>query len=320
MASTTVIGRHAVVIGAGMGGLAAAGALAKFFDHVVVLERDELAAGAANRQGTPQGRHNHALLAGGQQALDALFLGFEENLAQAGAIPLRVNADFYTEMPGFDPFPQRDLGFRVNSMSRPLVELTARRRIERLPNVTLRSRYRAHALQASGYQSAAAVVGVLCEDEQGKKETVPADLVVDPSGRGGLTHDLLEAVGLPQPEATSIGVDIGCATAVFAIPDKAPADWKAVLTMPQAPESSRGALLLPLSAGRLSVRAVRGYPPARRTGDPARITTIDISSCDLLDLCQETLLELCRLEAKADKPVVGNLKIILCRLTARVVN
>jgi glycine/D-amino acid oxidase-like deaminating enzyme len=80
MASTTVIGRHAVVIGAGMGGLAAAGALAKFFDHVVVLERDELAAGAVNRQGTPQGRHNHALLAGGQQAFDALFLGFEENL------------------------------------------------------------------------------------------------------------------------------------------------------------------------------------------------------------------------------------------------
>ena len=46
-----------------------------------------------------------------------------------------------------------------------------------------------------------------------------------------------------------IGVDIDYASAVFAIPDTAPADWKAVLTMPQAPESGRGALLLPLEGG-----------------------------------------------------------------------
>jgi 2-polyprenyl-6-methoxyphenol hydroxylase-like FAD-dependent oxidoreductase len=85
-----VIGKQAVVIGAGMGGLAAAGALVGFFEHVVVLERDELLAGAADRQGTPQGRHNHALLAGGQRALGALYPGFEQDLAQAGAVPLRV--------------------------------------------------------------------------------------------------------------------------------------------------------------------------------------------------------------------------------------
>jgi phytoene dehydrogenase-like protein len=113
-----VIGKQAVVIGAGMSGLAAAGALAGFFEHVVVLERDELPAGAADRQGTPQGRHNHALLAGGQRALGALYPGFEQDLAQAGAVPLRVTADFCTEMSGFDPFPQRDLGWHVYSMSR----------------------------------------------------------------------------------------------------------------------------------------------------------------------------------------------------------
>ncbi|MBV8456904.1 MAG: hypothetical protein JO122_09850, partial [Acetobacteraceae bacterium] len=68
----------------------------------------------------------------------------------------------------------------------------------------------------------------------------------DASGRAGLTCDLLAVVGLPQPDTTLIGVDIGYATAVLAISDHAPAHWKAVLRMPQAPESSRGALLLPL--------------------------------------------------------------------------
>jgi 2-polyprenyl-6-methoxyphenol hydroxylase-like FAD-dependent oxidoreductase len=263
-----VIGRQAVVIGAGIGGLAAAGALAGFFEYVVVLERDALPADAVDRHGTPQGRHNHALLAGGQRALAELFPGFEEDLARAGAVRLRVAADFCTEMPGFDPFPRRDLGWHVFSMSRPLIELTARRRVEQLPNVTLRARYRARTLEASDRRPAA-VVGVRCENAQGRTETMPADLVVDASGHGGLTCDLLAAVGLPQPDATVIGVDIGYATAVFAIPDHAATDWKAVLTMPQQPESSRGALLLPLEGGERWMVSVGGRYREKPPGDAA---------------------------------------------------
>jgi flavin-dependent dehydrogenase len=39
---STSIGRQAVVVGAGMGGLPAARVLADFFEDVVVLERDTL--------------------------------------------------------------------------------------------------------------------------------------------------------------------------------------------------------------------------------------------------------------------------------------
>jgi phytoene dehydrogenase-like protein len=48
------VGRQAVVVGAGMGGLAAARALADHFEQVVVLERDALPSDAAHRTGTPQ--------------------------------------------------------------------------------------------------------------------------------------------------------------------------------------------------------------------------------------------------------------------------
>jgi len=67
-------------------------------------------ADAADRPGTPQARHIHALLGGGQRALETLFPGFERDLVAASAVSLRVTADFRTEMSGFDPFPQRGFG------------------------------------------------------------------------------------------------------------------------------------------------------------------------------------------------------------------
>ena len=73
--ASTLIGKQAVVIGAGMGGLAAAGALADCFEQVFVLERDTLPSEPAYRVGTPQARHVHALLLSGQCALGELFQG-----------------------------------------------------------------------------------------------------------------------------------------------------------------------------------------------------------------------------------------------------
>jgi len=46
--------RTAVVIGASMAGLSAAAVLASRFDRVVILDRDELPAGPAERRGCPR--------------------------------------------------------------------------------------------------------------------------------------------------------------------------------------------------------------------------------------------------------------------------
>ena len=140
--ASTLIGKQAVVIGAGMGGLTAAAALADFFDQVVVLERDILPSEATHRAGTPQARHVHALLLSGQRALSELFTGFEQDLARLGAVPLRVGLDVRMERPGYDPFPQRDLGFFSYAVSRPAIERAVRRRVESRANTTLRQRCR----------------------------------------------------------------------------------------------------------------------------------------------------------------------------------
>jgi glycine/D-amino acid oxidase-like deaminating enzyme len=45
--ASTLIGRQAVVVGAGIAGLSAARAVADYFEHVIVLERDALPADAS---------------------------------------------------------------------------------------------------------------------------------------------------------------------------------------------------------------------------------------------------------------------------------
>ena len=71
--TSRLIGRQAVVIGAGMAGLPAARVLADYFEHVTVLERDSLPQDTCHRSGTPQSKHVHGLLGGGQRALGNLF-------------------------------------------------------------------------------------------------------------------------------------------------------------------------------------------------------------------------------------------------------
>ena len=71
------LGRLAVVVGAGIGGLAAAGALAPYFERVEILERDRVTAAVASRSGTPQDRHPHGLLAGGPSRARSDFLRFQ---------------------------------------------------------------------------------------------------------------------------------------------------------------------------------------------------------------------------------------------------
>jgi 2-polyprenyl-6-methoxyphenol hydroxylase-like FAD-dependent oxidoreductase len=259
--------RQAVVIGAGMGGLAAAGAVAPYFERVTVLDRDTLHDAPTRRPGTPQAQHAHALLAAGQRALESLFPSIERDLAAAGAVTLRAGRDVIMERPGYDPFPRRDLGFDVFSLSRPLLESVCRRRVREVPNVELRSRTRAIGIVPSA--NGDAVVGVRHEGDAGRPETLVADLVVDASGRAAPTLAFLESIRSPKPELIEIGIDVGYATAIFEIPREAPMEWMGVAHAPSAPDVTRGGLLLPMEHGQwvVSIGGRYGdYPPSDLDG------------------------------------------------------
>ena len=269
MVRSGVLGREAIVVGSGMGGLVAARVLADHFERVTVLERDALddardAAGVA-RPGVPQGKHLHALLAGGQRVLDELFPGFTGDLDRAGAVRLTVGLDLRVERPDFDPFPQRDLGFFSSGLTRPRFEGCVRRRVESLDNVRLEPGCRVLGLLST--DDGAAIRGVRLQRE-GRSETRSAELVVDASGTGELTLAALRATGHATPPETTIGVDLGYSSAVFDIPDGAPREWKGVMHLPRAPETSRGGLMMPVEGGRWML-ALGGRHDEHPPGDEA---------------------------------------------------
>jgi 2-polyprenyl-6-methoxyphenol hydroxylase-like FAD-dependent oxidoreductase len=245
------LGQRAIVVGAGVAGLCAARVLADHFQHVTVLERDVLPASPEPRAGVPQGRHLHGLLASGQRALEQLFPGFTRDLIAGGAVVYRAGLDLRVDRPGFDPYPRRDLGWDCYAMSRPLVDACLRRHCD--ARVELRQGCRVERVLIS--EADASVTGVSCVNEAGENQNLAAELVIDASGRGGLTLAALKDLQLPMPEETRIEVDLGYATALFRIPEPATVDFTATVTYPDPPRGDRGALLLPIEGGRWIVSA-----------------------------------------------------------------
>jgi 2-polyprenyl-6-methoxyphenol hydroxylase-like FAD-dependent oxidoreductase len=255
------LGKQAVVIGGGVGGLAAAAAVSDYFEDVIVLERDELPDQTMPRAGTPQARHAHALLGGGERALESLFPGFTTALTEAGAVRYRVGLDMLHEMPGYKPFPQRDLGWDAYAMSRPLIEFTVREKLRHRPNVTLQDKSRAIRLVTT--EDGRAVSAVELVASGGASKTLGADLIIDASGRGAMTLDALKATNGPLPTESVVGIDMAYATCLFAIPDDRPRQWKCVLTFPAPPQGKRAAIIFPIEGNRwiVSLGGAHGDTP-----------------------------------------------------------
>ena len=245
---STLFGRRAVVIGAGIGGLSAAGALADHFEEVVVLERDRIPQNVGSRSGTPQDRHPHNLLAGGLKALEEIFPGFAGDLAKAGAVPVRIAQEIRLERANVGILPMRDFGLSILCGSRPLIESVLRRKVLAIANVTVRSECRVAEIVPSDAEGA--VEGVRFSTDKNPIQTQEADLVVDASGRGALTLAFLNELGWDQPEATEVGLHTTYATAVVQIPTDAPPDWKMALTPPNPPALALGGLIFPLEGDR----------------------------------------------------------------------
>jgi 2-polyprenyl-6-methoxyphenol hydroxylase-like FAD-dependent oxidoreductase len=261
------LGKQAIIIGAGMAGLAAAGAVADYFERVIVLERDRLPNQAVPRPGAPQSRQLHGLLPGGQRALTDLFPHFERELLDAGSVPLRMLGELRVEMPGVGPLPSRDFGWLFYGASRPLIELITRRQTERLSNLTVRSE--CQVLEITATPDGTMVTGVRYESADGRQAILAADLVVDASGRGAPTLALLRSSGQPVPDEIVIGIDLHYTTTTFVIPQDASTNWRGIATHPHAPERSRGGYMLPIEGNRwvLTLTGRLGErPPAEPDG------------------------------------------------------
>lgn len=203
------IGKQAVVIGASMGGLLAARALADRYDAVTIVERDALPEEDEPRKGVPQGRHTHGLLARGREVLDQLFPNFTDEMVAKGALSgdtvdgiLWFNHGVYLRST-----PSKLVGLGV---SRPMLENNVRRRLLQHANVRLQER--CEVLEPVSVRRR--VTGVRVQSRIGAKATqiLDADLVIDASGRGSPSPTWLSALGYQAPREQQIKINVGYTT------------------------------------------------------------------------------------------------------------
>jgi 2-polyprenyl-6-methoxyphenol hydroxylase-like FAD-dependent oxidoreductase len=244
------IGDRAVVLGASMAGLLAARALADAYAQVVVVDRDELPETAMHRRGVPHGRHAHALLARGQQALEELFPGLTAELIAQGvpAGDLLANGRWYVSG---HRLRQVNIGLVSLSVSRPLLEGYVRARVRALPTVAFLDSCDILGLTAT--PDGRRVTGARVRRADGSAgEVLGADLVVDATGRGSRTPIWLEALGYARPETEQVRVGLGYATRTYRLPPDALDGDLAVLDA-TTPDHPRGGALLRLEGDRWMV-------------------------------------------------------------------
>ena len=205
------LGEHAVVIGASMGGLMAARALADHYEKVTVFERDALPTVHEPRKGVPQGRHAHGLLARGREVIDQLFPGLSEEMVTQGAIYGDIVDDVLWFNYGvyLHNVPSALQGTLI---SRPMLENSVRHRLRQVPNVELREDV--DVLEPVCNKNEDRVTGVRVRGASGA-ETIGADFVVDASGRGSRSPAWLDTLGYDKPREESIQVNIGYMTRLY---------------------------------------------------------------------------------------------------------
>ena len=231
----------AVVIGASLAGLFSAVALAGHGYEVTILERDRLPVHPVPRKGVPQSAQPHVLLHRGMLAAESLLPGLRADLLAAGATCFDGGA-----MPWLGEYGWLDTtigGYPVVSLTRPLLEHRVRRQVVKGGRVGIVERVDVRGLRRAGQ-------GWMVRTAT---EEVPADLVVDASGRNSRLPHWLSELGLAAPEPEVVDAHLGYACRLYRAPEPLPLDVGIVIVA--TPDSPFGGLALPVEHGQWIVMA-----------------------------------------------------------------
>jgi hypothetical protein len=160
------------------------------------------------------------LLSRGLECLERLFRGFEAGLVAVGVPVVEGSESLWMNAAGWCRRYQSPI--RLLGASRELIEWQARTRITGLDNVRLLEGCGAVGLLVD--PDLGAVTGVRLRSRSGRVEgtggdtEVPAEFVVDASGRGSQAPQWLAALGYQPPPETSINPLLGYASRQYRIP------------------------------------------------------------------------------------------------------
>ena len=162
--------------------------------------------GPVPRKGVPQGRQPHVFLHRGLLAVEELLPGTDADLRAAGAVPLDTGHLAWLGESGWAP---RAPQYGILSMTRPLFEHVVRHRVAELPGVAVRD-----GTAVTGLRRGPSAGPRWLVDTQDAE--VPADLVVDASGRSSRLPHWLETLGVDRARISEVDAHVGYATAQVA--------------------------------------------------------------------------------------------------------
>ena len=288
--------RRAVVIGASIAGLLAARVLADSFDRVVLVERDD-SPGTGWRRGAPQSRHLHGLMERGRQIMEELYPGLTGQLAAAGAPTTEVLRESRWYLSGLRVHPA-STGLTTLLASRPMLEGAIRERTVRLPGVHLLTGRTATGLVTAGPAEATGADGererpgritgirLAAPGTSGGGDVLPADLVVDATGRASRAPYWLAALGQERPADERVDVDLGYASRTYRRrPGHLDGDLAVVVsTMPGW--RGGGAITLEGDRWHVTLAGMLGdHPPTDHAGFEAFAATLPVS--DVHDIVRD---------------------------------
>lgn len=261
-------GDRAIVLGGSIAGLLAARTLSEAYREVLVVDRDVLVGSTGARRAVPQSEHIHALLARGQQILEELFPGFTEELVSYGAPAGDFSANLRWYFNG-QMLRQVETGLVCIGAGRPLLEARLRSRVTALPGVTFLEQTDILGVTASADGRRVTGARVQRQAEGSSAEVLPADLVVDATGRGSRTARWLEELGYPKVEEERVKMGLTYTTGDFRIDRSADRLGDDLASIPVAtPGSPRGAIYARLpDRYSVSLTGIAGErPPTDRAG------------------------------------------------------
>lgn len=243
-----------------MTGMLAAAALADYAD-VTVIERDVLPDGPAARKGLPQARHAHVLWSGGVKALEKLLPGIVDQLVDRGARRSPVMTDLVSKAPSGQWFRRFTHARHINLLcSRDLLDAVIRARVLKDQRITLRQQ--AELLSLEG--SARRVSGVRIRSAD-TDSTLPADLVIDASGRGSRAPVWLQHLGLPPVAERTVDAGVGYASRTYRAPGSTAGGFPIVNVQADPRQNpGRGGIIIPIEGGRwlVTLSGTRGGRPS----------------------------------------------------------
>ncbi|MDG2332870.1 MAG: hypothetical protein P8Q97_01465 [Myxococcota bacterium] len=209
--------REIIIVGGSAAGLFAALALSRQGHRVTVLEGESLppcdspmeAFDLWERRGAPQTRHSHAFLARLHNGIRDRAPKLYQELMAAGAEPLPFSDLVRGTFEDPELIPEDD-EIVLLACRRITLDWTLRRHIEESTTARYRAGIKVTGLVAQRDPASGLprVEGVEILNAEGEQETLPADLVVDASGRNTQLAQWLEAIGAEALEKDSEGCGI----------------------------------------------------------------------------------------------------------------